>query len=176
MRVRVVYESMFGNTAAVAEAIAAGLRTHATVEVLGVQEAAELPDPTVDLLVVGGPTHAFGLTRAASRADAAGRIGHPPATGTRTGIREWLADAASVPAGTRAAAFGTRAAKPGLLTGSAARGTGKRLRRLGYTLVADPADFLVGDITGPLLPGELHRARIWGAELARSESPHGQTV
>ena len=53
MRARVVYESMFGNTAAIARAIADGLRAHADVEVLSVVAAAEMPEPTIDLLVVG---------------------------------------------------------------------------------------------------------------------------
>ncbi|MFC3961585.1 flavodoxin domain-containing protein [Nocardia jiangsuensis] len=169
MRVRVVYESMFGTTAALAEAIAAGMRSHATVQLLGVDEAAELPDSTVDLLVVGGPTHAFGLSRAQSRAEAARRCGHTPATGTETGVREWLAAAAPVPAGTRAAAFGTRADKPAWLTGSAARAIDKRLRRLGFTLAAAPADFRVADTVGPAIAGELARAYDWGTVLAESE-------
>lgn len=46
--------------------------------------AAELPEPASDVLVVGGPTHAFGLSRTQTRHDAALR------TDAHIGIRERL--------------------------------------------------------------------------------------
>ncbi|WP_433663227.1 flavodoxin domain-containing protein [Nocardia sp. CA-128927] len=167
MRSQVVYESMFGNTAAIAEAIAAGLRTHGTVEVLSVCEAASTPAPSVDLLVVGGPTHAFGLSRQRTRLDAADRTDAPIALDI--GIREWLDAALPAPAGSRAAAFGTKVAKPPWLPGSAAHAVGKRLRRLGYQLADEPMDFLVDGMTGPLSEGESARARAWAELLAFTE-------
>ena len=57
----VVYESMFGSTRAVAQAVADGITSIMPVEVV---EVASAPDPStlaVDVLVVGAPTHAFGL-------------------------------------------------------------------------------------------------------------------
>ncbi|MFQ6328662.1 flavodoxin family protein [Nocardia sp. CWNU-33] len=168
MRARVVYESMFGNTAAIAEAIAQGLGEHAAVEVLDVAAAAEVPAPVLDLLVVGGPTHAFGLSRTRTRLDAANRTDTPVVVDI--GIREWLDAAFPVAPGSRAAAFGTRTAKPSWLPGSAARGVGKRLRRLGYELVEDPMDFLVDGILGPITKGELERAHAWAERLARTET------
>ncbi|MEV6140221.1 flavodoxin domain-containing protein [Nocardia sp. NPDC051990] len=167
MRARVVYESMFGNTAAIARAIADGLRAHSEVEVLSVVVAAEMPEPTIDLLVVGGPTHAFGLSRTRTRRAAAEQTDAPIAVDI--GIREWLDAALPVPGGLRAAAFGTKAAKPRWLSGSAARGAGKRLRRLGYELADDPMDFLVAGMQGPLARGELERARAWAERLAHTE-------
>ncbi|MFI7003433.1 flavodoxin domain-containing protein [Nocardia sp. NPDC050175] len=170
MHSRVVYESMFGNTAAVAEAIAAGLRTYGTVEVLNVAAAANVSAPSVDLLVVGAPTHTFGLSRQRTRRDAAGRTDAPVVIDI--GVREWLDAALPVPAGSRAAAFGTNIAKPSWLPGSAAHGVGKRLRRLRYELVGDPMDFLVDGMTGPLSAGELARARAWAERLAHVEHDH----
>ncbi|MEU7143958.1 flavodoxin domain-containing protein [Nocardia sp. NPDC046473] len=167
MRSRVVYESMFGNTAAIAEAIATGLRTHGTVEILNVCEAASTSAPTVDLLVVGGPTHALGLSRQRTRLDAAGRTEAPVVVDI--GIREWLDAALPVAAGSRAAAFGTKTGKPSWMPGSAARGAAKRLRRLGYQLTDDPMNFLVDGMTGPLSEGELARAQAWGELLAFTE-------
>ncbi|WP_280313135.1 flavodoxin family protein [Nocardia abscessus] len=167
MRARIIYESMFGNTAAIAEAIAQGLREHADVEVVNVVTAAEVCGPTLNLLVVGGPTHAFGLSRSQTRRDAAELTDAPIATDI--GVREWLADALPVSPGHRALAFGTKVAKPPWLPGSAARGIGKRLCRLGYSLADQPVDFLVDDTTGPLIPGELDRACAWAARIAHTE-------
>jgi nucleoside-diphosphate-sugar epimerase len=53
-----------------------------------------------------------------------------------------------------------------MLTGMAARGVARRLRRRGYDVVATES-FLVEDAEGPLEDGELERARAWGEELAR---------
>ncbi|WP_280236016.1 flavodoxin family protein [Nocardia cyriacigeorgica] len=167
MRARVVYESMYGNTEAVARAIADGLAEHASVEVLDIAAADAAPLPPVDLVVVGGPTHAFGLSRPNTRADAASRTDAPITVDV--GIREWLDNLDPAPAGSRAAAFGTKVAKPPWLPGSSARGAAKRLRKLGYQLAGDPMDFLVDGMTGPLRDGELERARSWAAALADTE-------
>ncbi|MBF6129859.1 flavodoxin domain-containing protein [Nocardia brasiliensis] len=167
MRSRVVYESMFGNTAAIAEAIAEGLGKFGTVEVINVSAAANVPAPTVDLLVVGAPTHAFGLSRRKTRLDAATHTEAPIVV--EIGIREWLDAALGVPEGRRAAAFGTKVAKPPWLPGSAAHATGKRLRRIGYELADEPVDFFVDGMTGPLRAGEPDRARAWAERLAHTE-------
>ena len=71
MRALVVHESMFGNTETVARAVADGLSTVAGIEVdrAAVHSAStDLAD--VDLVVVGGPTHAFSMSRESTRADA----------------------------------------------------------------------------------------------------------
>jgi len=62
MRAVVVYESMFGNTRTVAEAIAEELRDAMDVEVLRADQATDLRMHSVDLFVVGAPTHAWGST------------------------------------------------------------------------------------------------------------------
>ncbi len=87
MRALVVYESLWGNTEQVARAVAAGLAVHADVEVVD-SDAAPLSVVGYDLLVVGGPTHAFSMTRAATRADAVKSHAAPHEPGR--GIREWL--------------------------------------------------------------------------------------
>ena len=63
MGVVVVYESLFGNIRDVAEAVAAGIvaaSPGARVDCRSVDALPSLAD--VDLVVVGGPTHALGLT------------------------------------------------------------------------------------------------------------------
>ncbi|WP_242448190.1 flavodoxin domain-containing protein [Cellulomonas sp. WB94] len=89
MRAVVVVESMFGNTRQVAEAIADGLRPTVEAEVVDVGVAPETIDPEVGLLVVGGPTHAFGMSRPASRTQALQEAGTPGGS-PDVGMREWL--------------------------------------------------------------------------------------
>jgi hypothetical protein len=161
MHALVVVESYFGNTLMVARAVAEGLGRFMTVEIRDVRDAPGAIDHGVDLVVVGGPTHAFGMSRPRTRVDAAGQAGH--STAPRIGVREWLA---SAPTGIRrAAAFDTRINKVWLV-GSAASGMAGRLRKLGAALVAEPESFWVVSTPGPLAAGELDRARQWGELLA----------
>ena len=67
MRALVVYESMFGNTEAVARAVADGLAEMHDVDLREVSQAPIAVIARVDLIVVGGPTHAFSLSRPATR-------------------------------------------------------------------------------------------------------------
>ena len=67
MRAVVVYESMYGNTHQVADAIGAGLGTAFDVRVVPVSLAGPEVLADADLVVVGGPTHAHGMSRAATR-------------------------------------------------------------------------------------------------------------
>jgi flavodoxin len=165
MNALVVYESIYGNTRAVAEAVAEGLGDAAAVSVHEVGDRAEL----AELLVVGGPTHVHGMTTARSRemaVHAAEEDGHTtiePSATEGPGLRKWLKDRPER-AG-RAAAFDTRLDRSPWMTGMAARGIAKRLRRRGYDVLATES-FLVADSEGPLEDGELERARAWGAELA----------
>ncbi|MEU7788941.1 flavodoxin domain-containing protein [Amycolatopsis sp. NPDC049159] len=165
MRILVVFESMFGATEEVAEAIGKGLAGSAPVEVVNVDKAPR--DLTgVDLLVVGGPTHVHGMSRAATRKSAEDQA-HDP-TRSHTGVREWLDSVGTVPAGLPAATFDTRIDKARVLTGAASLGEAKRLRRRGCRLVVPAESFFVG--TAPedgLKPGEAERAEAWGAALGR---------
>ena len=79
MRALVVVESVFGNTRRIAEAVAEGLGQRAGARIVDVAVAARTPDllDGIDLLVVGGPTHAFGMTRASTRRSAAEQVGVP---------------------------------------------------------------------------------------------------
>jgi len=167
MRVVVVYESMYGNTRVIAEAIA-GAFNPAEVAVLPVAHADTDALKGAGLLVVGAPTHAFGMSRAKTRqaaADAARKPGsglalEPAALGR--GVREWL-DSLSLVGGT-AAAFDTRIRVP-FPSGHASRGIGKLLRHRGYELLTRPQSFFVTK-DNVLRPGEADRARRWGERLA----------
>lgn len=160
MRAVVVCESWFGNTRRLAEEIAAELGTVADAEVLTVDDAAGLAN--VDLLVIGAPTHAHGLSRASTRRTAARRLGRADAAGR--GTRGWL-HRLSVPEQTLVAVFDTRIEKPTFLVGSAARSIARKLERNGYRLAVPPESFFVLDVEGPLKDGEIERARAWATVL-----------
>jgi hypothetical protein len=162
MRALVVYESMFGNTEAVARAIADGLATWAEVTIHEIRSAPEAVDADVDLLVVGGPTHAFGLSRDSTRQDAATKGGDAEA-GAGIGLREWIEGLEPAP-GVSVATFDTRIHRP-RVPGSAARAARKRLRARGFPALDPPTTFWVDGTSGPLVDGEEDRARRWGAEL-----------
>jgi hypothetical protein len=162
MKVLVVYESMFGNTEEVARAVAEGMRPVAEVDLVEVDEAPVEPGPDVDLVVAGGPTHAFSMSRESTREDAARQGGRTRAIGT--GLRDWVA---ALPAGRhpqRLVTFDTRVGKVRHLPGSAAKAAARAARRHGYA-AGEPESFWVQDISGPLLEGELDRARAWGRHL-----------
>ena len=166
MRALVIVESTFGNTRAVAEAIAEGLATRADVQVRDVGMSPAELSADVDLLVVGGPTHTFGLSRVGTRANAV--AGHAPQAITGAGLREWLERLHPARAGVAAVAFDTRINSP-KVPGSAARAARRRLARLGFDVARPPESFFVSGREGPLAPGELDRARSWGRALAAPE-------
>ncbi len=170
MRTLIVYESMFGRTHTVADAIAKGLGPDAEVRVVPVGEATADLVGWAELLVVGGPTHVHGMTRATTRRSAQDRAAAPdstleldPAAGG-PGLREWL-DTLGDRKGSRAAAFDTRISGPAFLSGRASVGIASSLRRHGCVLVVEPESFLV-DRQTELLAGETDRAEHWGSMLA----------
>ena len=163
MRALVVYESMFGNTQVIANAVADGLSDRMQVDAVEVGDAPTKLDDDVALLVVGGPTHAFGMSRPMTRQDAA-KQASDGLVSSRVGLREWLA-ALRGRAGVAAAAFDTRVAMPHL-PGSAARAAEKRLRKLGFRIAVPAESFFVEGTLGPLLEGEQDHARRWGTQLA----------
>jgi hypothetical protein len=169
MKAVVVYESMYGNTHLVADAIANGLRHDADVVVVPADEAKPELLAGADLLVVGGPTHGHGMSRAGTRRAAIAAADKPESTlevdadAEGRGLRDWFDSLADVTP--HAAAFDTRFKAPAALTGRAAKGIAKRLRRHGSELVAEPESFLVTK-QDRLFDDEATRAREWGAHLA----------
>jgi len=162
MRGFVVYESLFGNTARIAQAVVDGMKKHLDVDLHSVAEG--LRPEGVDLLVVGGPTHAFSMSRTTTREDA---VNQGATTDTTIGLREWLDELPEVD-NTPFAAFDTRVDMVRRLPGSAAKAAAKVARKRGYRPLTRPESFYVQDVPGPLLDGEVQRAEVWGAQLAES--------
>ncbi|MGW6914211.1 flavodoxin family protein [Kitasatospora sp. NPDC054939] len=176
MHAVIVYESMYGNTREIAEAVAEGVHASdpaAEVDCLPVAEAGADVTRSADLLVVGGPTHMRGMSSGLSRRMAASaearKEGHEAAadeareTAAGPGLRTWFHHLPESGAGTHAAAFDTRGAGTG--SGGAAPGIARRLAHHRYDVVAEPEGFVVEGADGPLRDGELDRARAWGARL-----------
>ena len=171
MRAVIVYESMYGNTRQVAEAIGAGLGTAVDVSVVPVAEVGPAALVGADLVVVGGPTHVHGMSRAASR-KAAVQAADKPASPLAVepgalgpGLRDWFGSLGRYSA--RAAAFDTRLDGLAAFTGRASKGVAHALRAHGFDLIAAPESFLVTK-QDRLEPQETDRARDWGAGLAAS--------
>lgn len=152
----VVYDSAYGNTAKVAQAIAEALADGVVVTTV----LADRLDPGVvqaaDLLVVGSPTQG----------------GRPTATLARK--------LSAIPAHsldhTAVAAFDTRLAEAkqrfGLrmlmkTIGFAAAKIAHSLRTKGGQLLVQPEGFIVKGQAGPLETGELDRARNWGQTIGQ---------
>jgi hypothetical protein len=174
MRAVVVYESMYGNTHLVADAIGAGLGDAFEVNVVPVANASPAVLAGADLIVTGGPTHIHGMSRVSSRKAAVEAAGKPASPLTvepdalGPGLREWFASLGQHQA--KAAAFDTRLRWPAALTGRASKAIARLLRAHGFELIAAPESFLVTK-QDRLAPRELTRAREWGAQLAARVVP-----
>jgi flavodoxin len=160
MKALVVYDSVFGNTEKVAQAMGDALGSQAEVQAMRVGDVRPEHLSGLDALIVGSPTRAFSPTPA---------------------IKGWLR---GLPArsleGVRVAAFDTRVSleevDSALLTfmvklfGYAAEPIGKRLVRKGGKPAMPPEGFIVEGTEGPLREGELERAADWARQILPESS------
>ena len=156
MKVTIVYDSVFGNTARVAEAIAAALAAAHTVELLTVQAARTADLAATELLIVGSPTRGFRPTPL---------------------IAEFAEGLQQIGTGRQAAAFDTRldaeAISPPPLRwvvdagGYAGTRIAAALARHGFAMRGEGGGFLVTGTEGPLKEHELERAAAWALALVR---------
>jgi len=178
VRAVIVYESMFGNTHAIADAVGKSLEPMLEVVVVPLAEAGRERLGDADLLVVGGPTHFHGMSRSSSRKWAAGMAQKPgndlvlDRDAEGPGVRDWLASLGN--GDTKVAAFDTRFNGLAGFTGRASKAISRKLRKRGFEVVAKPESFLV-DSKHHLQPGEETRAQEWGKRLAASVVPGGAT-
>lgn len=162
MKAIVVYESLWGNTAAIAHAIAEGIGSEARA--LSTAEASGAAVAVADLIVAGAPVHAFGLPSDKGRESVAANPGKAPVPPdlSHPSMRSWLKE---LPEGHgHSAAFETRLR---FSPGGATAGILRWLERAGYRSIAKGQRFIVKGTYGPLRDSELERARLWGAELAK---------
>jgi flavodoxin len=145
MNTLVLYESQFGNTQHIAELIAKQLEVYGPVYVTPIAEYEPAHLAGVDLVLLGAPTQAHGITES---------------------MRRFVDNFEAKPKGLKAAAFDTRVKGPQFLWGSAAREMSVRLERNGFQIVAQPENFLVTLSKQPeLYPGEEEHARSWADQV-----------
>jgi len=159
MKALVLYDSVFGNTEKVAQAIGAALGPPEEVSVLRVADARPEQLSGLDVLVVGSPTRGF-----------------RPMPSVSTFIKGLPAGALQ---GVRTAAFDTRIATEDAgsavprffvrLFGWAAPRIAKRLAQQGGSQAVAPEGFYVLGSEGPLREGELDRAAEWAREIALAD-------
>ena len=151
MNILVIYDSVFGNTEKIAQAIAATLKTHA----IPVSQVDTGQLRGLDLLVVGSPTRGLRPTEGISKL----LSGLP---------KNHLRDV-------RVAAFDTRIVLETIDSkvlrflvdkgGFAASAIAKMLEKKGGQLVAPPEGFFVTGERGPLKDSEWERAAAWSKSL-----------
>ena len=154
MNAVVVYDSWYGNTEQVARAIAEQL---GPARLLKGRAFGAFDTAGCDLLVVGSPTHAGGMS-----------------VGMRAIVPRIAQEAVR---GVAVAAFDTRFHENIEHTGSAAVTIAEYLEQKGACIVAPPESFFVGGLTGPLEDDEIGHAKTWAAQLRDAASaPRLQAV
>lgn len=178
MRALIIYESMFGNTRKIADAIERGLSHHADVTVRAINAVPESALDDIDLVVVGAPTHAHSLPSPDSRAEAGIWAKNPDKNLTLEpdfggiGIREWI-KAQHSHGSTLFAAFTTRADMPSIFSGDASRRIDHRMRKLGLEAVTEPRAFLV-NFDNRLVEGQAEEAVAWGDAVGTAARTHAR--
>lgn len=161
MKAVVVYESLWGNTAAIAQAIAEGIGPD--TKALSTADATGAEIEGADLIVAGAPLLGFALPTEGMRKNVDSNPREKKPTMSVPTMRSWLA---SLPKGSgRGATFETRI---WWSPGSAANAIARELNDAGYSTPPKGEKFLVTGRYGPLKDGEIGRAKEWGAMLGRS--------
>jgi flavodoxin I len=148
METLVVYDSVYGNTEIIAQAIGAAIPGEVQVLRVGQVDTGQLE--TVDLLIIGSPTH-----------------GSLP-TETVQGLVEKIG--APTRQGAKLATFDTRLSWRFLRRwGFAAPKIADTLKEKGWTPASAPGGFFVKGLKkGPLKRGEVERAAAWAKTLVES--------
>ena len=156
MKAMVVYDSAFGNTEQIAQAIGNALGSQEDVQTLRVSQVKPEQLTGLSLLIVGSPTQRFRPTEAIKNL-----LKRIPKNGLK---------------GVKVAAFDTRFTMSDIeeipvlpffvrLFGYAAKPISDRLKKKGGELIIPTEGFFVEGIEGPLKEGELERAVDWARQI-----------
>ena len=141
MKALVIFDTNYGNTKLVADAVAGELGEGARA--ISVKDIKDADLAGIGLIVVGSPIIGW------KPSEGMGRFLESLGKGRLEGIK--------------AAAFDTRIKK--FVSGDAARKISGGLTRAGADVVAKPQPFYVKGKEGPLFDGEIDRAREWAKSL-----------
>jgi len=143
----VVYDTMFGNTEKIARALAEGMEKQGVhVDCLKVDRVNISRLGEYDLLAIGGPTHAFGLSKS---------------------MKDFLQKLEKVNlGGKRAFAFDTK--MKSRFAGSAGKRIEEKLKKLGMDIVKSHVSAIVKGREGPVEEGAEETFRQIGIEIAKS--------
>jgi flavodoxin len=155
MKALVIYDSQFGNTEKIAQAIRDKLETEVRTALVRAADIA--PDYVVsaDLLVVGSPTQRFHATELV-----ANLLKGRTLSNTRAAAFDTRLDMATVDS--RVLRFAAKVAGDSAFAGPR---IASALEEAGATLVVEPEGFIVEDTEGPLKAGELERAAEWAGRI-----------
>jgi flavodoxin I len=149
MKTLIVYDSVYGNTEKIARAMSEAITPSGEAKVLRAGEANPSELESLDLLIVGSPTHAGRPTPAVQ--DFLNKM-------TQQSLK-----------GIKVAAFDTRAtSKFAKIFGNAAGRIARHLTKKGGVLNTSPEGFFVTGTKGPLKEGELERAVAWAKGILAS--------
>ncbi len=157
MKISVLYESFFGNTKAIAEAIGASFAKNNEVQVFNISEINWEKVSDTEILIVGSATRAFG-----------------PCEATKLFLKQIPANGLTEKS---VAAFDTRILLSQIHSkfsrylvdkgGYAAKRIAKTLEKKGGKLIVPPEGFFVMGDKGPLAEGELERATKWATLIVK---------
>jgi len=160
MKVLIIYDSVFGNTEQVAQAMGDALGSQAEVNILRVGDVKREHLTGLDVLIVGSPTRQFRPTAAINNF-----LKRIPKNGLK-GVKVAAFDTRftmSVIEESRVLPFFVR------LFGYAAKPISDRLEKKGGELIISPEGFFVEGVEGPLKEGELERAADWAKQIIATQ-------
>ena len=150
MKALIIYDSVYGNTEKIAETMAEAIAASGEIKALRAGEANPSELESLDLLIVGSPTHGGRPTAAVQ--DFLNKV-------TQQSLK-----------GIKVAAFDTRISKKIVgVFGYAAGRIANNLKKKGGVLIASPEGFFVTGGQGPLKEGELERAAAWVKGILQSK-------
>lgn len=166
MKIIIIYDSVFGNTGKIAQAVYTSITEQSNIYICKPSEIKYEQLYDIDLLIVGSPTNGFRPT--------------PSIIGFLKNIPNNCLE------GTYVAAFDTRFSISDLNSsfvkfivktgGYASKSIASQLVKKGGQLIISPEGFLVKTDKGPLLAGELERASKWvkNIEILIQKSTHNK--
>ena len=168
MSILIITESYFGNTSAIAKAIADGiidtLGAGQTSLVTAGEAGATLP-AGLTAVIIAAPTHDFSLLTPRTREQAQTK---GATANTTRGVREWI-EALQPVTGLPIVTIDT-STKTRFTPGTASKTAYKMLKKRGFTNAQRGPSFHVAGVPGPLLDQELLRAHQWGQGFPNSLS------